>query len=133
MEEKKSLKERCKEGWNRHKRKIKIAAAVGTSLLLGCVVVQNWEDITEMFNNLPDVQSLPELPNTATEAVTENICEPMLDVIVPMREITVKAHTMKLPKGRHASETAKAFAEECGVLLGERETMRHGCVKQIAA
>ena len=133
MEERKPLKERCKEGWNRHKRKIKIAMAVSTTLLIGWVVAQNWDDIPEMFNNLPDAQRLPELPSKTAEPVAENICEPILDVVAPMREITVKAHTMKLPEGKHASEAAKAFAEECGILLGERETMRHGCVKQIAA
>ena len=44
MEEKKSLKERCKESWNRHKKKVIIAGSVVVGLAGGYYLVHNWED-----------------------------------------------------------------------------------------
>lgn len=133
MEEKRTIGERCKDTWNRHKKKIKFVGGTLLALAGGYFLVTNWDDISEVFNSLPDVQSIPELPTATVEVVAETVSEPLLDVVTPMREITVRAHTMTLPEGKHASEAAKAFAEECGIVLGERQTMRHGCIKQIAA
>lgn len=133
MEEKKTFGERCREGWNRHKKKIKIAGSVIITLTGGYFLVKNWDEMLGLFTGLVDVRELQEFSKDTAEMMVDAVNDTFLEVVDTTREVTVNPHVMNLPVGKHASEAAKAFAEECGVILGERQTMRHGYVKVIAA
>ena len=133
MEEKKTLRERCKEGWNRHKKKVIIAGGVVIGLAGGFYLVQNWDNLFEQVSILFEGQCLHEVVEEVADNVPEVINEPILEVVNTTREIAVNPHIMNLPVGKHASEAAKAFAEECGFVLGEGQTARHGCTRTIAA
>lgn len=133
MEENKSLKERCKEGWNRHKKKVIIAGGVVIGLAGGYYLVQNWDDLFEQVSKLFEGQSLQEVVAEVAEKAPDVVNEPVIEIVNATREVTVNPHIMNLPIGKQASEAAKAFAAECGFVLGEGQTARHGCTRTIAA
>ena len=133
MEEKKSLKERCKESWNRHKKKVIIAGGVVVGLAGGYYLVHNWDDLLEQVNRLADGQILQEVVEEVADKGTAIMSEPVIEIANATREVTVNPHIMNLTVGKKASEAAKAFAEECGFVLAEGQTARRGCTKTIAA
>ena len=133
MEEKKSLKERCKESWNRHKKKVIIAGSVVVGLAGGYYLVHNWDDLFEQVSKLVEGQCLQEVVEEVADIAPAITSEPVLEIVNATREITVNPHIMNLPVGKQASEAAKAFAEECGFVLAEGQTARHGCTRNIAA
>ena len=133
MEEKKSLKERCKEGWNRHKKKVKIVGGVVLAFTGGFFLVQNWDELLAGLNGFIDAQELQEVSGEVVEVFSEIAEETALDVVGETRKVAVSPHVMNLPLGKQASEAAKAYARECNIVLGERQTMRHGCERMIAA
>lgn len=47
MEEKKTFGERCKEGWNRHKKKVYIIGGAAVACVLGYLIVDNWDEISD--------------------------------------------------------------------------------------
>ena len=130
MEEKKALRERCQEDWNRHKKKIIIAGAVVIGVAVGSSLIRNWDDLLEQVSKLSGEKILPEI---AAEKVPEIMSEPVAEIIRVTREVTVDPHIMKLSAGKKASETAKAFAAEAGVELYEGVTWRRGSTRNIAA
>lgn len=133
MEEKKSLKERCKEGWNRHKKKVIIAGGVVVGLAGGYYLVHNWDGLFEQVSRLVERQSLQEVVEVIADEVPSVTSEPVIEIVNATREVMVNPHIMRLPVGKQASEAAKAFAEECGFVLAEGQTARHGCTRNIAA
>ena len=133
MEEKKSLKERCREGWNRHKKKVKIVGGVALVFTGGYYLVKNWDELLALLGRLVNTQKLQEVSEEVAELFPEIAEETVLEVVGETRKVTVSPHVMNLPIGKQASEAAKAYARDCHIVLGERQTMRHGCERTIAA
>lgn len=47
MNEKKTFGERCKDGWNRHKKKVYIIGGAVVACVVGYFVVDNWDEISD--------------------------------------------------------------------------------------
>ena len=129
MKEKRTLGERCTEGWNHHKRRIIIVGGVVVAIVGGHLVVKYWDRILGLFMTMADVQAIPEI----VEVTGDKEDEPLLELIKATREVEVSPHILRLAPGKQASEAAKAFAAECGFVLSEGQTARHGCVRTIVA
>lgn len=133
MEEKKSLKERCKEGWNRHKKTVIIIGGVVVVVAGGYILVKNWDDICKLFaKNAVNLEVVvPAL--SQVEKNNDSITEPTLEIVGSVKEVPVIAHRMKLAAGKHASEEAKALAAELEIVLDEGYTVRRATTRHIAA
>lgn len=46
MEEKKTFRERCKEQWNRHKKKVYVISGAVAAIVVGYFVVDNWDEFS---------------------------------------------------------------------------------------
>ena len=121
------------EGWNRHKKKIVIAGGMVIILAGGYYLVRNWDDLFEQISGLFEGQSLQEVVAEVSDKTLDVVNEPVIELTNVTREVTVNPHIMNLPIGKHASEAAKAFAAECGFVLTDGQTARHGYTKNIAA
>lgn len=133
MEVKKTFGERCKDGWNRHKCKIMIAGSVILMVAGGYLIVKHGDEILEFINGLCDGKNLQSITDDVVDAIPEVTEVMVLESIGETREVPVCRHFMKLPEGKHASETAKAYAKEHGLTLVEGMTVRRESVRKIAA
>lgn len=132
MEDKKTLRNRCKDGWRRHKKKLLLAGGATIGLVCGYYLVRHREAFTEQVSRLFEKQNVQAITSEVVEKMPDTINEPA-SFVNTTREVKVKPHVMNLPKGRVASEAAKAFAAECDFELGEGQTARHGYTKTLAA
>ena len=133
MSEKKTIKERWKSGWDRHKKKVKIAGMTLVVIGGGYFLLKNWDDVMELFNGVIDVSELKDITVETMETVTESIAEPALKVVESTKESFVDVHVMNLPVTKNASAIAKARAEELGIILEPHQTIRGPFVRNIAA
>ena len=133
MEEKKTFGERCKDGLTRHKRKIMIGGAVVLVAVGGYLMVKQSDEILEFFSGLCDGKNLKNVADETIEIVSSTPEIIPFELVEGTRDVEVVPHLMRLPIGRHASESAKAYARELDVVLPDGMTMRHGCTRTIAA
>ena len=131
MKEKNSLKERCKEVWNRHKKKIIITSGVVICIAGGYYLLQKKDGLADQAGHLFEKENVQEVAMEIANNLANTVNEP--SVVSATREIHVPPHVMNLPKGKRASEAAKAFAVECNFVLSEGQTARHGSTRTIAA
>lgn len=133
MEEQKTFRDRCKEGWDRHKKKVGIALTVSIAVAGGCILAKKWDDVIELLDGVLDSQNVLRVSENVTETVANNVAEPVQEVVKTIKEVPVKAHPMKLATGKHASEKALALAEELDIILLDNQTVRRATTRHIAA
>lgn len=133
MEERKPLKERCKEGWNRHKRTVLIIGGVVVAVAGGYVLVKNWDNICKLFTKDVEMLDVTAPALSLVEKSPDCIEAPAQEVLGAVKEVPVIAHRMKLAAGKRASEAAKALAAELEIELAEGYTVRRATTRRIAA
>ena len=133
MNEKNKVGKYCKEKWNRHKKKVKIVVGVGTAFAIGYVVAKNWDKVYGMLIDAANMNDVKTLVCETMETPIDNVDEAASEVFKSVKEVYVKAHPMKLPDGKCASETAKELAKKYNVVLPENQTMRREHVRYMAA
>ena len=132
MEDNKALSVRCKEGWDRNKKKILIVGGVVIGLAGGYYILQHRKDLAEQICRMFEKQDAQVAVSRAVEKASDTVNEP-ISYANAAREVVVSPHKMNLPKGKVASEAAKAFAAECNFELEEGQTARHGHTRFLAA
>ena len=129
----KTFGERCKDGWNRHKKKVIVIGGV-VVLVAGCYLVsKNWDDIMKAIERLAKNKELPQLAEECTEVVAVVADEPQSDIVVVTKEVMVSLHKMNLPQNKNPSAAALARAQEAGIVLEPHQTVRGPFTRNIAA
>lgn len=133
MGEQKSFKTRCKDGWNRHKGKAKVAVGVGITVVCGYILAKHWDDVIKLLDDVFDHRNVLISQEPALELDIESLTEPFVETVQSVKEITVRAHPMKLAAGKQASEKAKELADELNLVLLDNQTVRRASTRHIAA
>lgn len=75
MEEQKTFRDRCKEGWDRHKKKVGVAVGVGASVVCGCVLAKKWDDVVNVVGNVFNSNTIQSIQKDISKSVAGNIVE----------------------------------------------------------
>lgn len=75
MEEQKTFRTHCKEGWNRNKEKVGIAIGLGLSVVGGRYLAKNWDCVVKNLNNVLNLNTIRHIPKAVTNSATNTIVE----------------------------------------------------------
>lgn len=75
MEEQKTFRDRCKEGWDRHKKKVGIAVGVGTSVICSCVLAKKWDNIAKVAGTVLNSNAVQSIQEDVAKSVASNVVE----------------------------------------------------------
>ena len=131
----KTMVERGKNFWEKHKRKIYIVGGVLVVCLGGyCLVKYLPHDLktTMPFSLEREEKEILKLVTNSVSDVVEEL-EPIIEK--ELKEIPVNPCIVNLPRGWKASDRSLANAARAGVLdqIAEGQTYRQGCRRKIAA
>lgn len=75
MEEQKTFRDRCKEGWDRHKKKVGFAVGVGASVVCSCVLAKKWDDVVKVTGSILNSNTVQSIQEDVAKSVADNIAE----------------------------------------------------------
>jgi hypothetical protein len=75
MEEQKTFRDRCKEGWDRHKKKVGVAVGVGASVVCSCVLAKKWDDVVKVAGSVLNSNTIQSIQEDVSKSVADNIAE----------------------------------------------------------
>lgn len=116
-----------------HKKELIIGGVVVAVVITGGIVLYTHPEIADVILSLPEKKSSEsgvKLLSRSAQSLSEKTVE-VADICTSTRTISfadtppfnVREHVRALPKGKHASEAAKAFAEELGITLQSDQTI----------
>ena len=75
MEEQKTFRDRCKEGWDHHKKKVGVAVGAGASVVFSCVLVKKWDDVVKVAGSVLNSNTIQSIQEDVSKSVADNIAE----------------------------------------------------------
>lgn len=75
MEEQKTFRDRCQEGWDRHKKNVGTAVGLGISVAGGCILAKTWDDVIKTLNGVLNSNAFRRIQEDVSKSVAGNIAE----------------------------------------------------------
>lgn len=127
------MREEINDWIKSHKKELIIGGVVVAVVITGGIVLYTHPEIADAILSLPEKKSsesgvklLSRSAQSLSEKTVEaaNICTSTRTIsFADTPPFNVREHVRVLPKGKHASEAAKAFAEELGITLQSDQTI----------
>ena len=116
-----------------HKKELIIGGVVVAVIITGSIILYIHPEIIDAITSLPEKKSSEsgvKLLSRSAQSLSEKTVE-AADICTTTKTISfadtppfnVREHVRALPKGKHASEAAKAYAEELGITLQSDQTI----------
>ena len=127
------MREEINDWITSHKKELIIGGVVATVVITFGVILYIHPEIIDAVISLPEKKSSEsgvKLLSRSAQSLAEKSVE-AADICTSTRTISfadtppfsVREHVRALPEGKHASEAAKAFAEELGITLQNDQTI----------